>query len=68
MSLVWDCWIEWALGVPLDSGSLMAVEQWFSASARAQVQSSSISLMQAVCQTLALLINTVQQVSASQMV
>ena len=25
MSLVWDCWVEWAQEVPLDSASLMVV-------------------------------------------
>ena len=44
MSLAWDCWIEWALEVPLDSTSLRAVEQQFSVSAEVQAQLFSISL------------------------
>ena len=68
MSLAWDCWIEQALEMLLDSASLMAVEQWFAASAKVRVQSSSISLRQAACQTLASLISAVWQVSTSWMV
>ena len=68
MSLAWDCWIKWALEALPDSASLMAVEEQFSASAKAWAQLSSIYLIQVVCQTLALLISTVQQVSVSWMV
>ena len=68
MSLVWDCWVEPALEAPLDSASLMVVEQWFSASAKASKQSSSISLRKVACWTLASLISAVPWVSASQMV
>ena len=68
MSLTWDCWVQQALEVLLDSASLMVVEQQFSASAKARMQSSSISFRQVVFQTLALLISTVLQVSTSQMV
>ena len=60
--------IEWALEVPLDSASQMVVGQQFSASARATEQLSSISVRQAACQTLALLISAGWWVSASQMV
>ena len=35
MSLALHCWIEWGLEAPLDSASLRAVEQQFSASAEA---------------------------------
>ena len=59
MSLVWACWVERALEEPLDSASLMVVEQQFSASARAREQLSSISLRQAACWTLASLISTI---------
>ena len=53
---------------PWDSASQMADEQQFSVSAEMQAQLSSISLIQAVCQTSASLISTVQWVSMSQMV
>ena len=59
MSLVWGCW---------DIASELVVEQQFSTSARAREQSSSISLRQVACQTLASLISTIQWASASQMV
>ena len=59
---------EWALEVPLDSASHMVAEQWFSASARAREQLSSISLRQAVYQTLALLISAIWWVSTHWMV
>ena len=49
MSFVWNCWVEWALEVPLDSASLMVVEQQFSASAKGREQSSSISFRQVAC-------------------
>ena len=65
ISLASNCWVEWALEAPLDSASLMVVEQQFSSSAKAREQSSSISLRQAACQTLASLTSTVQQVSSS---
>ena len=68
ISLALDCWVVWALEALLDSASLMVVEQWFSASAKAREQSSSISLRQVACWTLASLISTIHQVSASWMV
>ena len=48
--------------MPLDSASLMVVEQWFSTSAKAREQSSSITLRQVACWTLASLNSNVQQV------
>ena len=68
MSLSCDYWISWACEAPWDSASLIAVEQWFSASAKAWAQSASASLMQVAYQISASLISPMQWVSASLMV
>ena len=65
MSLACDCWIERTCEAPQESASLIAVEQQFSATAKAQAQSASASLIQAACHTLASLISTAQQASTS---